>query len=441
MLIEFSVKNFRSIRDEAVLSMVSGTGQELLQTNVYQFDDAPAPLLPLLRSSVIYGANAAGKTNLLRAIAALRDIVVGSTQRNPNDAMPVVPFVLDEKSSVQPTEFEVHFVVNKVRYQYGVVANPRQVLEEWLYAFPKGRVQKWFERTVTPTVSGDLFQNKSEVTSTVRYSDKLRGEKELWERVSRPNATLLATAAQLNSEQLTPIFSWFAERLKISVGTGGWNEQFTLKTLVERKQQKRIVDFLQAADFAIEDLGVHEVSKNDIARLTERLPDPLKDMITSSGDGRHLRIKTQHVNAQGQLQDFDLGDESDGTQKMFRFAAPWMDTLEKGNIMVIDELHDNLHPVLVKYLVEMFHNPEINKKGAQLLFSTHETAILNQELFRRDQIWFCERNADQTTSVFPLSDFKVRKNAENLEKSYLSGRFGALPYLEELSSVFGDRDA
>lgn len=144
------------------------------------------------------------------------------------------------------------------------------------------------------------------------------------------------------------------------------------------------------------------------------------------------KIKTLHTTKQGNEVLFYLKEESTGTQKLFSFAALWLSVLEQGQILVVDELHDNLHPKLVKYLVELFHNKKTNPKNAQLIFTTHETAILNQEIFRRDQVWFCEKNEHQATELIPLTDFKPRKGREDLKDSYLSGRYGAVPYIKEI---------
>jgi Predicted ATPases len=129
---------------------------------------------------------------------------------------------------------------------------------------------------------------------------------------------------------------------------------------------------------------------------------------------------------------FILDDESTGTQKLFAFAGPWLDTLKNGYVLFVDELHDNLHPKLVQYLVELFHDAKTNPRNAQLFFTTHETSILNQSVFRRDQVWFCEKDERSATQLFPLTDFSPRKNRDNLEAAYLSGRYGAVPFIEPL---------
>ncbi len=297
-----------------------------------------------------------------------------------------------------------------------------------MFAFPKGKAQKWFHRQRLP----------DQKNTQTKFGDKLKGEKELWERVTRPNGLLLATAAQLNSDQLTPIYNWFANKLKIAVGRESWNQQplFTI-SLLEQQQQARVLRFMQAADFAISGLSLREVDGEHLNAITQNMPPQLKALLTSQlGSSKGKQILTQHQTQEGDIIEMGLGDESDGTQKMFCYAGPWMDTLANGNIMVVDELHDNLHPLLVQYLVEMFHNPEINRQGAQLIFTTHETSILNQDLFRRDQIWFCEREPDQATRLYPLSDFAVRKGTENIERGYLSGRYGALPTLKRSTETF-----
>jgi AAA15 family ATPase/GTPase len=428
MLIEFSVKNFRSIRDEALFSMVKGAGNELDETNVLQLKDAPAPLNPLLRSGVIYGPNAAGKTNLLRALAALQVLILGSHQRAPNEALPVTPYLFSDTTRTQPSEFEIHFIVDKVRYQYGITADQQRIHEEWLYAFPRGKAQKWFQRETGPDAQ----------TEGIKFSELLKGEKDLWERVTRPNGSLLATAAQLNSEQLMPIYNWFASKLKIAAGRQSWNQQpLVTISLLEQQQQQKVLNFMQAADFAISELSLKEVDGDNISAITRNMPPPLKELLASQlSGGKNFQIKTRHQTEDGGRVEMDMSDESDGTQKMFCYAGPWMDTLANGNVMVVDELHDNLHPLLVQYLVEMFHNPDLNRHGAQLIFTTHETSILNQDLFRRDQVWFCEREQDQSTRLYPLSDFAVRKGTENIERGYLSGRYGALPFLRAITEAF-----
>ena len=427
MLIEFSVRNFRSIRNEALFSMVKGAGGELEETNVLRIPNAPAALNPLLCSGVIYGPNAAGKTNLLLALAALQALILGSPRRAPGEPLPVTPCLFGKDSRAEPSEFEIHFIVDKVRYQYGLSADRQRVHEEWLYAFPKGKAQKWFQR-----------EAGAGGATAFNFSNKLKGKKGLWQQSTRPNASLLATAAQLNSAQLTPIYNWFADKLKIAAGARDWNQSpVATLNLLKQQQRQRVLQFMQAADFAISDFSLRETDV-DLNAVSRDMPPSLRDMLTDQLAGsKSVEIRTQHETRQGGRFELDLSEESDGTQKMFCYAGPWMDTLANGNVMLVDELHDNLHPLLVRYLIQLFHNPELNRHGAQLIFTTHDTSILDQELFRRDQIWLCGQEEDQSTRLYSLSDFAVRKGTENIRLGYLSGRFGGLPLPKASAAEFG----
>ena len=212
---------------------------------------------------------------------------------------------------------------------------------------------------------------------------------------------------------------------------GGWSPAFSA-SLCEQKEKPQVMDFLRAADLHIEDIQVEKKSFDSIG-LPEDMPKSLREMIVEDmKDKQFLNIQTVHKDSAGKPVVFDLDEESDGTQKLFAFAGPWIDALAHGYVLFIDELHDNLHPRLVQFLVELFHNAETNPHNAQLVFTTHETSILNQDVFRRDQIWFCEKDDDQSTDLYPLTDFSPRKGRENLELAYLSGRYGALPFIRPL---------
>jgi len=340
--------------------------------------------------------------------------------------LPVTPFRFSPESVDRPTTFELVGIVNRMRFQYGFSATADVVTEEWLYAWPLGRIQFWFERT-TDAESGE---------AKCKFGNKLAGDKEVWRRATRPNALLLSTAITLNSEQLRPIFDWFNSNLHVSA-TGGWGGEFTVQWC-EGERKDEVLQFLRAADFAIDDL---RMVKKDFTpdMLPTDMPAELKDRMKEEFSGTQLvEIRVTHKTKHGQAVELPLDEESDGTQKIFELAAPWIDTFDNGHVIVIDELHEHLHPALVRFLVSRFHDPRANANGAQLIFSTHDTSILSQEVFRRDQIWFCERNSRQETSVFPLTDFRPRRGVENLERSYLGGRYGAVPVLRSPASATAD---
>ncbi len=419
MLIEMNVTNFRSLCEQQAFSLAKGKGNELQTANVFKSNTTNT--IELLRSAVIYGPNAGGKSNFLLALRAMRNVVLKSAVRwQRGDKLPVVPFLLNPESLLQPSEFEVIFIVDSVRYQYGFSATPERIHEEWLLAYPKGRPQRWFGRA----------WNDSSKQYDWDLGNNLTGEKQLWQKSTRDNALFLSTAVQLNSEQLQPVFDWFKNTLRMA-NVGGWSPRFSA-SLCEQKQKMQIMDFLRAADLNIEDILI-EKKPFDAQSLPNDMPKSLQKIISDDfKDKQIVNIQTVHKGSDGKPVVFDLDDESDGTQKLFAFAGPWIDALANGFVLFIDELHDNLHPRLVQFLVQLFHNDETNPNNAQLIFTTHETSILNQEVFRRDQIWFCEKDDDQATNLYPLTDFSPRKGRENLELAYLSGRYGALPYIRPL---------
>ena len=403
MLASFSVENYKSFKDEADLSLVAGASAEHRDTHVLTPSMTPGVRpIHLLRSAVIYGPNAAGKTNLLSALSAMKTIIGRTVPRLDEQLVP--PFRFDPACKTKPTTLEAVFVVDGVRYQYGFAATPEEIVREWLYAWPRGRVQIWFDRG--PQQGG------------IKYGHQLTGDREVWRRATRPDALLLSTAVNLNSRQLQPVYDWFT-RLKVA-GIGGWSSNFSLECCQDERKD-RIVRFLRAADLAIADVRPLEAGEH---------PSPTNRRIGLNWAETRGKLRLRHdiPGTTGELE-LDLADESFGTQKIFALAGPWLDTLENGYVVAFDELHGNLHPALARFLIDCFHSPLVNTKGAQLIFTTHETAILSQDIFRRDQVWFCERNTGQETTLYPLADFRPRKGVHNLERAYLGGRYGAVPLI------------
>ena len=427
MLIEFSVTNFRSLRDRQTLSLVKAKGDELEKSNTFSvsaYND-----FNLLRSAAIYGPNASGKSNFILALAVMANIIHNSAKElGHDDDLPVKPFLLNSNHAKAPCEFEVTFIIDHVRYQYGFSATEKQIHEEWLLAYPKGRPQAWFTRHRSDKENNYVWQSSS----------NLKGEKQLWQKSTRKNALFLSTAVQLNSEQLRPIYDWFNKSLRIA-NYSGWGPGYSA-SLCKTEKKANVMNFLHAADLNISDILVEEVPF-DAAELPEGMPRSVREAIVNDMEGKQiLDIKTAHTTQDGDSIFFDFEEESMGTQKLFSFAGPWLDSLTNGHVLFIDELHNSFHPLLVKFLVELFHSEDSNPNNAQLIFTTHETSILNQEKFRRDQIWFCEKDNDQASVLYPLSDFSPRKGRENLELAYLSGRYGALPVTHTLEAIFnGER--
>jgi AAA15 family ATPase/GTPase len=409
MLIQFTVKNYKSIRDEHKLSLVAATGDELKASNTFLSSEASPQTL--LRAAVIYGANASGKSTLLQALDAMQTIVLESASTQSGKLLPVTPFLLDQATVSAATEFEVVFLVNGVRYQYGFAATQRRITEEWLFVSPKGRAQHWFNRAWDAENNNYVWE----------FSKLFTGEKQLWQKSTRDNALFLSTATQLNSKSLAPVFIWFAERLHI-LRASDVADSFTAHMCKQAQNKANVLAFLKAADIDIADVNI------EVENLAANVADEMLSLLlTDNSKHEVLRVRTIHQDKQGKDIEFALADESDGTRKLFAFAGPLIDTLQHGNVLLIDELHNSLHPKLVLFLLNLLHANSSNPNNAQLVFTTHDTAILNQSILRRDQIWFVEKDQEQASQVFPLTDFHPRKDRENLLVNYMDGRYGALP--------------
>lgn len=423
MLIEFSVSNFKSIRARQTLSLTASKLKESDALKQNCFSNSTVTDVALLRSCAIYGPNASGKTNLLLALRQMSWIVEESaTKGKQGDELPVAPFSLDVSYREAPTEFEVIFVSHGVRYQFGFSATKERIIEEWLIAFPKGRAQHWYARQ----------WDKKKKDYRWKIGSSLLGQKQLWMESTRSNALFLTTSIQLNSQQMFPVYDWFHTTLRMA-GIRGLGPEITVSLCKDQSYKARVLDFLKAADIDIDDLIIKK-KQFDSGDLPDNIPDSIRSELCKKLEGKEIidQLNTVHRDNTGMPVKFDLDDESEGTRRLFSFAGPWLDTLEKGYVLFVDELHDNLHPKLVQFLVRLFHSDKTNPKNAQLVFTTHETSILSGEIFRRDQIWFCEKDKTQATKLYSLTDFSHRTR-ENLEMAYMAGRFGALPFTRELA--------
>lgn len=417
MLVEFRAKNFRSLRDEQVLSLVASSDKSQLDTHALGTGLKAAP--HVLKSAVVYGANASGKSNLIKALQYMRGVVLESASLQPGQTFErLQPFRLDSTSAGEATAFEVTFLLEGVRYQYGFSMTQQRIVSESLLVYKAFKPQRWFDRRYDAETGKDVYE----------FGTGLKGAKNLWEGATRPNALFLSMAVQLNSESLRPVFDWFANRLVIFNEQAQLSPQFSVQMLKQESQRRVICDFLRAADISIADI---EVTTKQTMVHTFNF-----DLVTgkreeSVGEQPVDDVKIHHVTDSGRAV-FDLSDESSGTRNLLFLAGPILDILSKGLTLVVDELDTSLHTLLVQALVRMFHRPDANTGNAQLIFTTHDTSLLDAYgLFRRDQIWFVEKKPDQSSELFSLMEFSPRKK-EALERGYLQGRYGALPLLREL---------
>jgi len=419
MLLEFSVKNFRSIKEKQTLSLVADNGKELFEKNTFQTGLKNIPRA--VHSAVIYGPNAAGKSNLILAMEFVEETVLTSAKaKQEGDLFKVKPFLFDDNTIKEPSEFEIHFIQEGIRYQYGFTISETMVSNEWLTAYPKGRPQVWFDRR---------YNIEKEKHDWI-FGSFFKGSREIIANATRKNALFLSVAIQLNNENLKPIYDWFEKTLVVFSAdyTGYFVDEYT-KNICE-KNKDMIKAFLESADLSISDFKLEkEPDSSQKLEFPSDFPLEFKERIVNS---MQTKVKVAHRKSNDAKDVFlDMQDESDGTKKLFALSGPWMDILLKGRVVFIDELNNSLHPLMVRHLIELINNPVANKSGAQLIFTTHDTSLLDADIFRRDQVWFVEKDKENATHLYPLTEFSPRKG-EALGKGYLKGRYGALPFIGEL---------
>jgi AAA15 family ATPase/GTPase len=427
MLVEFRFKNFRSFRDEQLLSLVAGRDKVLGHNLV------SAGKLRLLKMAAVYGANASGKSNLIKAMDTMRNLVVGSADFKPGARLNVKPFLLDDKTQGAPTLFEVTFFHNGIRYQYGFTATTERFHQEWLIAYPKGAGQTWYKRTF----------DKKRMDYDWKYSTFLKGDKAKLAEKTRGNALFLSVASQWNNEQLMTVYEWFEDKLRVAPP----KEKFRPVTAellldVEGKRKARddlyefVTESLQKADLGIRGVNVKKLKLDrDKTKLPIDMPEEIREKVFERLELEPLlKVEMLHSHPTTRREHaFPLQEESDGTQRFFQLLGPWLQTVVLGFTVFIDELEVSLHPLLTRQLIEFIQHRDKRKAKAQVIFATHDTTLLDPELFRRDQIWFTEKDEVGASSLYSMADYKEHRprKGEAMQKRYLSGRYGAIPILED----------
>jgi len=428
MLVEFSVTNFRSILTKQTLSMVAGTGNDHEQKNVIHVEGSQDRLL---RSAAIYGPNASGKSNLLKAMQLLQRLILHTASSQEGVQLSdIVPFMLDEDAQGTPTDLNIVFIADDgVKYEYFISANSKFIYKEWLVAYPNNRPQRWFEREF------NFASNKYDWW----FGSKFKGdkaEKKVWSEFTRANALFFSTAIQLNNEQLKPAFNWIAHQL-IVLESGAPIDPLLSIGLIKSNEESKILDYLKAADIGIDGISLqeddHQAPVIPQTLMNSHLNRPSKNNSLNGfktlESPNSIRIFTTHNIRDNSSVRFSLEDESDGTKKLFNLTGGWIRSLESGATLLVDELESSLHTYISKFLVGLFHSSK-NNKNAQLIFTAHDTNLLETNLFRRDQIWFVEKNANNATELYSLLEYKPRKD-EVIERGYLKGRYGAIPFIRE----------
>ncbi|MCE5297152.1 MAG: AAA family ATPase [Euryarchaeota archaeon] len=420
MLIEFRVSNFKSIREEVTLSLAASSDPSH-PDNVISYHSPDDERV--LRTAAIYGPNASGKSNVIAALAVMQFIVLNSHNFQKGVRLPFVPFKFSEGCKNEPTSFEVDFVEDGTEYTYGLKFNASQITEEHLYYYPKGRKATVFERY------GKEFTFKID-----------RKEQQFLSEMTLDNVLYISRATQMNYGKTVPVIKWFAERLRVMgpIEVQPQNERYTLEVMERSKESREsIMRSMSAADFGIVDIDAHvkEMSEDEFNLMINQMPNewkPLLGQVKGKLRTNDIRMKHRVVGPDGkpQIKELPLVEESEGTKRLFTLIGYWIDALQNGRVVIYDELEVKLHHFLTAFLIGLFNDPEQNRKGAQLIFTSHDVDLLDQELFRRDQIWFTEKDADSgSTRLYSLDEFSERKDRD-IEKGYLTGRYGALPFIQ-----------
>ncbi|MEV5704488.1 ATP-binding protein [Actinoallomurus sp. NPDC052274] len=403
MLLRFRVANHRSIRGEHELSLIATEFNEGTARDTglhYKGRDVPA--LPVL---ALYGANASGKSNLIKSLWFMRRAVLDSFAdwAKVPDVVPREPFKLDPTSREETSLFEVDLVLGPepVRYTYGFELSDERVEAEWLHAYPHGRRNVWFDR--------EADRPESEGGEFIFRGTGFKGRRDDLVSLTRPNALFLSTGAALNDPQLSMLYRWFVNNLLFIAPDADVRVRtnFTMRLMTDFDQRadyaRRIVRMLQMADLGL--TGFHVVPETGKVELRHRTPD--------GGDAP-----------------MDFMEESLGTHAWFGFLGPMLIALDEGSVLVVDELDSSLHPMLAAEVVRIFQDPDANPHGAQLIFTTHDATLLGNAVLDRpigrDQIWLIVKNRSGETELYPLTEAKPRKE-ENIERAYLRGRYGGVP--------------
>lgn len=412
MLIEFNVSNFLSFKEEISFSLAAHSIKERRDTNVFKVGRD----LELLKSAAIYGPNAGGKTNLAKAFIFFKNFILNSAKESTAaENIPVENFRLSSVTESKPSKMEAFFVIDKVIHQYGFSVTKKEIKKEWLYSFPNNQKRKLFERS-----SGNKIE--------VQHKYYKEGKKSLIP-ITRNNSLFLSVVAQWNGEIAKAIQGWLLD-FNIINGYGEDLIGLAMRFMTNRSYIEKITDFLKHADVGINDFLVKN-EKLTLDQLPPELPDEFKKIAIENGVNQLFTVHNKYDSA-GKIDGteiFNLAqNESHGTQKMFAYAGPILQTLERGMKLFIDEIDASLHPELVEFLVKLFNSKEANPKNAQLIFTTHQTSLLDKANLRRDQVWFIEKDNVQSSKLYPLLEFKPR-NDFSLERNYLKGRFGARPHI------------
>ncbi len=423
MITEFTVSNFRSFYQPVTLSLLAShlrDGNELDENAI-----VTAGRLRLLRSAAIYGANASGKSNLIRAFSFMRGFVLHSATRlQAGEETSIERHALRNEARQQPASFQIIFTLGQERYRYGFELDEKTVQSEWLYRTNQREARLFVREGQEFDVAGTL---RREAPRSVQNQ-------------TRNNALFLSVLAQYNSELAQNLLDWFRNRLHIISGLSDVGyRRYTIKRFEqEQRFRERVIELIRLADTGINGLTTKTISLDspdfppELRELTRKL---IEEKNIPESELVPLRMEAVHTvydadSPTGEIR-LDMEEESEGTQKFVALLGPLLDALENGATLIVDELDARLHPQLTRELVRLFNSKEGNPNQAQLIFATHDVGLLSECMLRRDQIWFTEKDRFGATQLYSLAEFSERNDASYL-KNYLAGRYSAIPHLNAL---------
>jgi len=429
MILEFSVENFRSIKSRQTFSMVAEPSK-IKGDNVFEVSLPKGDSVRLLKTAVIYGANASGKSNLIKALGSLIQLIRRRIAGAGRSVRGYDPFLFASETIAQPTSYEISFVFEGVKYKYKVVYNFSNILEEELIYFPKGQANRIFER----------LGEDDDLLHKIKLGKDF-GNKEV--DVFSNQLGINKFGTDTPHELLTKIYVYFSS-IEINNAVNGASDKMQMRRIAQRFSQpenqiylNRLERLIRVADTKITSLDMLVVEE-PVQRLVRNNTTGVIDRAFENRSSKQIygvhQFYDHGVAVDTKTLDFD--EESDGTKALFWRGGLILEALEQGGILVFDELDNSLHPKLVKFLVKLFSHPMSNPKNAQLIFATHEVTLLDRDLFRTDQIWFAEKNQFGETELFSAQDFEGVREDVPFDKWYMAGKFGGLPKIEDIESIF-----
>lgn len=402
MLLQFSCSNHKSIKNKIIFSAIAGSD------TTFEEGLKPFSNFRVIPSAVIYGANGSGKSNFISALEFMRNLVSESINHQPGQGIFQAPHKLN--SADVPSEYDIQFVKGDIRYAYGFSIVRNAVREEYLYYFPRGRKVKIFEREAKKIEPGDKYKNVFGVSISILKENRL---------------FLSCAANYTNIKEIEDAFLFFREDIVVyNPQINNWTE-YSIQLMQQNEELKKdFVQILQAFGTGIKDVRVRlEKTRLATRDLPQEMPDALKMLVTSQ-DANVIEAKIIYDKFETDL----MSEESMGIKKLFEVICPIVDIISKGKILVCDEIETSLHESIVYQIVQLFHIGFGSKdRFAQLIFSTHDTSLLDSSLFRRDQIWFTQLDQQRSTNLYSLVEIKNVRKTENLEKGYITGKYGAIP--------------